>query len=150
VKGNPEPAPPRMTAPIFTMSPTPSTPSARSVRILYIETWEFMRVATAEYLQQQGYSVESVSDGLEGWKKFAEGDFDLIITDLDMVSFEGFTFIGRVRDSGRPVRIIVHSSAFTTPALAELRRLSVDACVPKASYPDALRDRIEHVMRVPR
>jgi DNA-binding response OmpR family regulator len=133
------------------MSATPpSTPPAPAVRILYVETWEFMRIAMAQYLQQQGYVVEAAGDGLEGWEKFSKANFDLIITDLDMVSLEGFAFISRVRDSGRPVRIIVHSSAFTTVALMELRRLSVDACVPKASYPDALRDRIEHVLRVPR
>ena len=61
-----------------------------------------------------------------------------MITDLYMPNRDGFGFIQLVRNSKRPVRVIVYSSAIQETNLAVLGKLAVDASVSKESNWEAL------------
>ena len=117
--------------------------------MLYVEDNENLRCIVAGYLGQFGYIVETAADGAEGWVKFSQDRFYLMITDLQMPNVDGFGLIRQVRESCRPVRIIVHSSALTEPVKEELHTLAVDATVHKESSIAGLRATLEMVARLP-
>jgi DNA-binding response OmpR family regulator len=58
-------------------------------RVLVVDDEENVRVTTAAILEQEGYEVETASDGQEALKKVRGGKFDLVLTDLRMEGIDG-------------------------------------------------------------
>lgn len=58
-------------------------------RLLVVDDEDNVRVTTAAILEQEGYEVETASDGQEALKKIREGKFDLVLTDLRMEGMDG-------------------------------------------------------------
>ena len=57
--------------------------------ILVVDDEENVRITTAAILEQDGYVVDTASDGHEALAKIKEGDFDLVLTDLRMEGLDG-------------------------------------------------------------
>ncbi len=69
-------------------------------KILLIEDSTFFRNMIKNYLQTEGYEVETVQNGKEALEKLAINKyFDLIITDLQMPEMDGFEFIKIVKST---------------------------------------------------
>lgn len=60
-----------------------------SPRILVVDDEENVRITTAAILEQEGYEVETASDGHEALDKIRTGAFDLVLTDLRMEGLDG-------------------------------------------------------------
>ena len=58
-------------------------------RLLVVDDEDNVRVTTAAILEQEGYEVETASDGQEALKKVRESKFDLVLTDLRMEGMDG-------------------------------------------------------------
>ena len=54
------------------------------------------------YLQKWGYDVTVATNGLDAWQKFAEGDFQIVISDWMMPELDGPDLIRRIRAESRP------------------------------------------------
>jgi len=63
--------------------------------------------ALTKYLAQEGYGVESASDGAEAIEKIKESTFDILITDLKMPNMDGIAFIEKLKSQSRLRRIPV-------------------------------------------
>lgn len=69
-------------------------------KILLVEDSTFFRNMIKNYLQTEGYEVETVQNGKEALEKLAINKyFDLIITDLQMPEMDGFEFIKIVKST---------------------------------------------------
>lgn len=66
-------------------APQRRTPS----RILVVDDEENVRITTAAILEQEGYEVDTASDGHEALSKVKTGSFDLVLTDLRMEGLDG-------------------------------------------------------------
>ena len=66
--------------------PTPSS-------VLVVDDEENVRVTTAAILEQEGYTVETASDGREALERVARRRFDLVLTDLRMEDMDGITLL---------------------------------------------------------
>ncbi len=77
-------------------------------RLLVIDDEKNIREGLAEYLRQEGYDVVCAENGDEGWKRFSEGDIDLVITDLRMPGIDGEKLMRRIveQSPGFPVIIL--------------------------------------------
>lgn len=58
-------------------------------RILVVDDEENVRITTAAILEQEGYDVDTASDGHEALSKVKGGNFDLVLTDLRMEGLDG-------------------------------------------------------------
>jgi len=58
-------------------------------RILVVDDEENVRITTAAILEQEGYLVDTASDGHEALDKVRRGDLDLVLTDLRMEGLDG-------------------------------------------------------------
>jgi CheY-like chemotaxis protein/anti-anti-sigma regulatory factor len=65
----------------------------RRQRLLVVDDEESVRVTTAAILEQEGYHVETASDGTEALQTVARGSFDLVLTDLRMEDMDGITLL---------------------------------------------------------
>lgn len=63
------------------------------MKIILIEDDQFFQKFYASKLAENGYTVETASDGEEGLKKLQAGDYDLILLDLVMPKMNGFQLL---------------------------------------------------------
>lgn len=75
-------------------------------KILLVEDSPFFRQLVKGYLEADGYHVTVANNGKSGFDKLKSGEFDLIVSDLQMPVMDGFEFIEAVRQdsdySGMP------------------------------------------------
>jgi len=79
--------------------------------ILVIDDEKPIVLIIAAALTKSGFNVEKATNGLEGIKKFDEGYFDLVITDLQMPGLDGNGVVQHIRNSERQSTPVVSISA---------------------------------------
>jgi CheY-like chemotaxis protein len=92
-------------------------------------------------LSEAGYEVETALDGHEGIKKFDNGQFDLVITDINMPEIDGRKVVEHIRNSDRPFTPIIGVSG--TPWLLE--NIPFDAVFTKPFTLKDLANSIRHL-----
>ncbi|MEK6590110.1 MAG: sigma-54 dependent transcriptional regulator [Nitrospinota bacterium] len=76
--------------------------------ILIIDDEEEMRIALTEVLERSGYSVQTVSNGIEGLELFHKVPFSMVITDVKMPRITGIELLKEIKrlSPNTPVIII--------------------------------------------
>jgi two-component sensor histidine kinase len=101
-----------------------------TARILYIDDDEGLCRLTARALQRRGYAVETALGGVEGLRKAAAGDFDLIAVDHFMPGQDGLETLAGLRAlPGAPPVVYVTGSEESRIAVAALKAGAVDYVV---------------------
>lgn len=67
-------------------------------RILAVDDSVSIREMVQFTLKQAGYHVDSAVDGVDGLAKAQTGNFDLIISDINMPRMDGISLIGHLRN----------------------------------------------------
>ena len=79
-------------------------------RILVVDDSITVREVERNMLANIGYEVEVAVDGMDGWNAVRMGDYDLVISDIDMPRMNGFEFVSHIKqDPGlkhTPVMIV--------------------------------------------
>ncbi|PIV23297.1 MAG: hypothetical protein COZ69_11885 [Deltaproteobacteria bacterium CG_4_8_14_3_um_filter_45_9] len=76
-------------------------------RILVIEDDEEMRSLLKDFFEEDGFEIDSVSNGSEAFRKIAREPFDLIITDIRMPGLTGLDILPGIKKLQPEVSIIV-------------------------------------------
>jgi len=69
----------------------------RSMRLLVIEDNERLRESLLEYLEDEGYTVDTAPDGEEGLYKAREWDYDVVVLDIMLPLLDGWEVLERLR-----------------------------------------------------
>lgn len=77
------------------------------MRLLIIEDEPNIRQQLQQYLQQQGYAVDTAEDGAAGLFMGGEYPFDLAIVDLGLPKLSGIEVIKQWRDQGKTFPILI-------------------------------------------
>jgi len=79
-------------------------------RILVVDDSMTVREMERKLLCARGYRVDTAVDGMDGWNMVRGGDYDLLLTDIDMPRMDGIELTGLVRRDGRlhklPIMIV--------------------------------------------
>jgi len=82
----------------------------RVKRVLVVDDSLTVREMERKLLESQGYQVEVAVDGMDGWNAVRAGDFDLLLSDIDMPRLNGIELVELVRRDPRlhalPVMIV--------------------------------------------
>jgi uncharacterized protein YukJ/DNA-binding response OmpR family regulator len=142
-------------------NPVPSAPPANSLmletadqtdtqRILIVDddpdVHELLRIA----LKQTGRYLESAFDGAEGLKKFEEGRWDLVITDVIMPKIDGMELLERILRIRPEMPVVVMTVASTAEKIVTAIRDHAFAWFRKPFTPQAVRDMVETAVAGPR
>ena len=65
--------------------------------ILVVEDSITSRTLIKNILEAAGYNVTTAIDGVEGFTKLKEGDFDAVVTDIEMPRMNGFDLTAKIR-----------------------------------------------------
>jgi two-component system sensor histidine kinase and response regulator WspE len=73
-----------------------STNGKRRKRVLVVDDSLTVRELERKLLSNRGYDVEVAIDGADGWNAARTGDFDLVVTDIDMPRMDGIELVGLI------------------------------------------------------
>jgi two-component system, chemotaxis family, sensor kinase CheA len=73
--------------------------SARSGRILVAEDSITSRTLLKNILESAGYEVATAVDGVDAFTQLRSGEFDLIVSDVDMPRMSGFELTAAIREN---------------------------------------------------
>ncbi|EMD84151.1 cell cycle two-component system response regulator CpdR [Pacificimonas flava] len=80
--------------------------SGRGIRILLAEDDDSMRAFLQRAIERAGYSVVAVDCGTAALPHLAEGDFDLLLTDIVMPEMDGIELAQRAAQLAPKMRVM--------------------------------------------
>lgn len=118
----------------------------KPLKLLVVDDEEHIRMLFKEELEEEGYTVELASNGLEALEKVKSDTFDLIVLDIKMPGMDGITALNEVKKLRRDQPVILCS------AYGEFRQdfssWVSDAYVVKSADMRELKDAIKRVLGV--
>ncbi|MGQ5524943.1 hybrid sensor histidine kinase/response regulator [Chitinimonas sp. PSY-7] len=78
-------------------APLPLARAKHQGRILVADDSFTSRGLLRALLETAGYAVQTANDGLEAWNALRQGQFDLLVSDIEMPRMDGFTLTARLR-----------------------------------------------------
>jgi len=85
---------------------------AATVDVLVMEDDLLIRQILGELLVSKGYHVTVAKNGTEGLRRFADGRFNVVVTDVGMPGPDGWEIARRLREASADVGIVVMSGSF--------------------------------------
>ena len=77
------------------------------IRVLFVDDDRDVLLAAQRTLERGGYSVTTASDGEQAVEVFAAGDFDLVVSDIDLPRLDGIGVLNKVRTIADDVPVIL-------------------------------------------
>lgn len=107
-------------------------------RVLVVDDSLTVREVERRLLENKGYEVEIAVDGMDGWNAVRNGDFDLVISDVDMPRMHGIEFVSRIKNDPRLKHIPVMIVSYKDREEDRLKGLQVGAnyYLTKSSFHD--------------
>ncbi len=115
-----------------------STGGARK-SVLVVDDSITVRETERQLLENAGYRVETAVDGADGWNTVRLGDFDLVVSDVDMPRMNGFEFVEKIKADPRLARLPVIIVSYKDREEDKRKGLEVgaDYYLTKSSFQDA-------------
>ncbi|WP_028594819.1 response regulator transcription factor [Paenibacillus assamensis] len=117
-----------------------------SEAILIVEDDRYIQELIAEYLKVQGYDVDVASDGAEGYRKFTEGTFDLVLLDVMLPNMDGYSICRMIRNQSQTPIIMMTALSEEKDQLQAFELLADDYIAKPFSF-NVLVKRVEAVLR---
>ncbi len=73
------------------------TADAKRKRVLVVDDSLTVRELERKLLVHHGYDIQVAVDGMDGWNAARAGNFDLVITDVDMPRMDGIELVTQIR-----------------------------------------------------
>lgn len=105
--------------------------NARGISILYVEDERELRENTIRLLSNFFPGIEWAENGKEGLEKYLTGNYDLVITDINMPKMNGVRLVQEIRAINNKQLIAVISAHDEAHYLLDLINLGVDSFVLK-------------------
>ena len=107
-------------------------------RILIVDDSVTVREVERQTLEAHGYVVEVAVDGMDGWNAVRTGQYDLLVTDVDMPRLDGIELVRRVRADQRYRTLPIIIVSYKDREEDRLRGLDAGASyyLPKAAFHD--------------
>lgn len=111
---------------------------APAKRVLVVDDSITVRETERQLLENAGYAVEVAVDGADGWNAVRLGEFDLVVSDVDMPRLNGYEFVSRIRQDARLTRLPVIIVSYKDREEDRLKGLEAgaDYYLTKSSFQD--------------
>ncbi len=87
--------------------------------ILIIDDEKAIRKTLSEILSYEGYKIDEAGDGEEGFRKFKEKEYDVILCDIKMPKMDGIEFLEKAKEGNPDIPIIMISGHGTIETAVE-------------------------------
>ncbi|MDF1554793.1 MAG: response regulator [Deferrisomatales bacterium] len=95
------------------------TNAAPVPRVLVVDDEEDITTVLGDILRDQGYAVETASDGSQAWDKAQTEPFDAVITDLKMPRMGGLELLRSIKEAGHATAVVIMTGFATVETAIE-------------------------------
>ena len=113
-------------------------PKRKGQRILIVDDSPVALDLQSRLVSSRGYQVDRAVHGLEGWKAMRDGDYQLLVTDVEMPEMDGIALIQTLRKEPRfrHLPIIISSSRDSEQDRLHGMEAGADYYLVKSSFQD--------------
>ncbi|OPA81895.1 two-component system response regulator [Campylobacter pinnipediorum subsp. pinnipediorum] len=86
----------------------------KNISVLLVEDDENTRIAITQSLQFYCKKIVSVDDGLSGFNEYFNGDFDIVITDINLPNLNGLEMLEEIKKRAPHLKSIIITSYDTS------------------------------------
>jgi len=115
-------------------------------RILVIDDDTELCSLVGEYLEPEGFQIESVHDGNRGLDRALNGDYLLVVLDVMLPGMNGFDVLRRIRNTSRIPVLLLTARGEDVDRIVGLE-IGADDYLPKPFNPRELVARIRAILR---
>ena len=117
-------------------APTAQADAAQRVRVLVVDDSLNTRDIEKDVLEAHGYQVTLAEDGVDGLAKARNGQYDAVLTDVEMPNMDGFTLTAALREEEnyRDVPIIIITSRQKEEDQRRGIQVGADAYIVKGDF----------------
>ncbi len=115
-------------------------------RILVVDDDVELCALVTEYLEPEGFRVDSAHDGLEGTERALTDDYALIVLDVMLPGINGFEALRRIRAHSRTPVLMLTARGADVDRIVGLE-IGADDYLPKSFNPRELVARIHAILR---
>ena len=92
--------------------PEEAQPTARRLRVLVVDDSITTRTLEKNILETAGFDVTVAIDGVEGWTRLNEADYDVVISDVEMPNMNGLELTRQIKSAShtRDIPVILLTS----------------------------------------
>lgn len=131
--------------PVETKSASRTDPSARP-SLLVVEDDPVSQKLVASMLKKADYSVATANDGVEALLELGTGDFDLIVSDINMPNLDGVKLLEMLLTKGVEVPVIFLTGDWSGDIEGDVLKLGAADFIRKPINPDVLLGRVSNVL----
>ncbi len=110
----------------------------RARRILVVDDSITVRELERQLLESHGYQVDIAVDGMDGWNTVRAGNYDMVVSDVDMPRMDGIELVRRIKQDARLKNLPVVIVSYKDREEDRLRGLDAGAnyYLTKSSFHD--------------
>jgi two-component system OmpR family response regulator len=116
-------------------------------KILVVDDEQAVREMVADALSLAGYSTGIAVDGFDAVQKLKGGDYQLLITDVNMPKLDGYELVERLRVKGNMIPVIFLTARSEKPDIARGFRVGADDYISKPFGLEELVLRVAAILR---
>jgi len=79
-------------------------------KLLYIEDEPAIRELLQETISEEFARFDTAADGVEGLRKFLEGDYDVVVTDIEMPKMNGLDLAQQIKKKSKETPVLILSA----------------------------------------
>ncbi len=113
-------------------------------KILVVEDEQHQRELYVLELKDEGYDVDSASDGKEAVDKVKANKYDMVILDIRMPEMDGIEALGKILSRDKKIPVIIHTAYSNYKS--NFMTWTADAYVTKSSNLDELKTKIAEIL----
>jgi len=113
--------------PPWTLPDAPESAPSRPKRVLAVDDSLTVRELERKVLSGRGYLADVAVDGMEAWNALRSGDYDLVITDVDMPRLDGIALATLIKKDPRLKKLPVLLVSYKDREQDRLRGLEAGA-----------------------
>jgi two-component system OmpR family response regulator len=118
------------------------------MKILLLEDDVILQEIIEEFLEEQGYDVESYFDGEKALDAIGTESYDMLLLDVNVPNIDGFEILAYLREIGNTTPAIYITSLAGIDDLKKGFDLGADDYLRKPFELEELNARIQHIVRV--
>jgi two-component system, cell cycle response regulator len=121
----------------------------RRGRVLVVDDARLVRAMVLRHLRAGGFAADEAADGSEALRVLAQGEYDVVITDLRMPEMDGFEVLAAVKRIRPSVEVIILTGTHASDTACAVRALRLgahDYLTKPVSSPEEVLLTVEHAV----
>ncbi len=115
-------------------------------KVLIVEDSKIVRMVMKNQLMSMGIQVDEAMDGVTGFDKIMNTDYDLVLLDIEMPKMNGYQMVTKLRREMKLPIIIAMTAADYNVTLRELHELGIEGLLLKPVDLNRLASKYEEVL----